>query len=238
MFELNKPQTLEQLAKLMGISYSTIRKNRKKQLDYLSFYYEFIETKKGRSYYYTLIQQYGDFIPILKGQKNIEITRNKLKYDILLRPDGSRQTASNIGEMLADEMGVKPATAAKQASTVLKQYYGVEVGDEKEDGKVVGKVWAYHVGHTWYELGEGVLQDLKDRYNKEKKEAGLGDEAEMCAFEAYEENGNTMSLDELTRRRMKIYNQIKYQMCAEHKWRWIMRVKEYKVHPGEPPKEE
>ena len=235
VFELNKEQTLEQLAKAMGISYNTIRHNKKKYLDYLSYYCEYTEQKKGRAYIYVITKQYEPFIPMTRGQKNIEIMRHRLRYDILLRPDGSRQTASNVGEILADEMGVKPATAAKQASSVLKQYYGEQEGDEGEDGKVVRKVWAYHVGQVWQELGEEILQELRDRYKKEKQIEGLDDDAEMCAFEDYEEGGITLSLDELTNRRMKLYNRLKYQMCAEHNWRWIMRVKEYKVHPGTPP---
>jgi len=75
--------------------------------------------------------------------------RDLLRYDIFLRPDGGRQTNANIGEMLADQVGLAPSSTARYASTVLKQYYGEKEGDTGEDGRVVRLVWAYHLGNIW-----------------------------------------------------------------------------------------
>ena len=241
MFELNKRYTGKELAQTMGLSYKTFANNRKKYLQGLQQYCRFRVEQQGRSFIYIITEQWAEQEPLSKGQEHMSKIRDLLRYDIFLRPDGGRQTNANIGEMLADQVGLAPSSTARYASTVLKQYYGEKEGDVGEDGRVVRLVWAYYLGNIWQELPEAVYQELKDDYEEALDEAHLGTDAEMGAFEdAQQENENTPKLpkDELQAKRMKIYNKTKFSLCAKYRWRWIMRVKEYKVHPGEPPKEE
>lgn len=125
-------------------------------------------------------------------------------------------------------MGVSEQTASRQASIVLKQYQGCNEGDEGEDGAVGKKVQAYHQGNTWQELPQEILQEMIEAYGEELNRKGLGADAELSAFEDYEEN--SFSVGELARERMKVQNKIKYKICQEEDWRWIMKVREYKVH--------
>lgn len=106
MIELNKKYSLEQLAKAMGISYNSIKHDRKKYENHLSLFYDYDITTQGRGIYYIFLEQYSPYIPYKEFSKNKRnaLFQEKIKATII---QDNRQTGSNIARIICIEDDVQ-----------------------------------------------------------------------------------------------------------------------------------
>lgn len=210
MLEVNKPYTGKELAEALGISYGTFRNNKNNILYNISLISEFsCEVGSRGQVIQTFTEVWDEQRSVGKGTKQKEKARELVREALR---DAPQQTASNLGEICAQELGVCAKTAARQCGQVLKEYYG----DNGADGQCVGKVWCYHKGNKWQPLDEKDYEELFKDWGKWCYRQNLSNDAEIG-----------LSLDEMDAvndGRMKILSALKQSWCEKMGWRWIARV--------------
>ena len=212
MLEVNKPYTSKELAEALSISYGTFRNNKNNILYNISLISEFsCEVGSRGQVTQTFTEVWDEQKKVSKGTKQLEYARKRVRAILKQSP---YQTAQNLGEMLAEEMGVCEKTAARQCGQVLKEYYGTDEGDWGEDGCVGDKVYCYRIDNEWKPMKIEQVDEMFSEWGKYNGVYGLGVNAKK--------KGKTE--EEIADGRMKILSAVRQSMCEKMGWRWIARV--------------
>lgn len=126
MIELNEKYTTSQLAAALGVSYGTLRNQRKEYEKHLSLFYFFEKEDSGRATYYTFCSQIDDYIPYKDFKRNNrdKVVTEGIKTVIAI---DNRQTAANIARVLF--RSDKPKEIQDLKLSTLKVYVRAQLKD-------------------------------------------------------------------------------------------------------------
>lgn len=178
--ELNHPYTMKEVAEINGVSYNGFRNKREQYEEHMKIFFNYNIEKKGRSYYYTFIEQFEEFVPYRKfySQTRTKTIQAHIKKTIKEDP---RQTGTNIARIIIVDGEIQ---ALDLAQSTLTRYTQVELKKLveqkyyiKEDYKwciLNSKINAYEL------LSEGMVEELRS-YFKIENDANLNDEEDIFA---------------------------------------------------------
>lgn len=146
MLQKNREYSTRELIKELGISENQWNYRREEILDSLKFAYNYEIIIKGRSTYFVIKEQIGEFEkPLRKNAKEkVEKVLQELAVDIIQKDN--LQTAANLSRLVEElpeikKLNMKQPTLAKHFSSVLKESFGKEVNEGGTKGKISERVW-------------------------------------------------------------------------------------------------
>lgn len=184
--ELNHPYTMKEVAEFNGVSYATYRNKREQYEEHMKLFFEYIIEKKGRSYYYTFLEQKDDFILYkdFYSSTRSKVIRTEIKKVITKDP---RQRGSNIARIII--INGETQTLGLADSTITKHTY-IELKRLVSQGYYVKDDYRWcilnHATNVYELMSEAQVEELRS-YFRINHDANLDNE-ENILFEQKEGN--------------------------------------------------
>ena len=182
MFELNKPYSSKELAKLMQISFKNFQNKRNLYETHLKKFYQFTTERKGRGngVYYTLVHKYNDFIPY-KDLANANREHTIKTAIVKTINKDNKQTDANIARSIANDDDI---VVLKLADSTLAAYVRLNLKDfltpEESEGScsfytITDTCWCYLDRNTnsYKVMSDEEVAELRKYFNAKSESEEL-----------------------------------------------------------------
>lgn len=233
MLEQGKSYTGAELAKALGVSYSTFRNSKKKYLDALGLCSKYEVKKQGRNYIYTIIELYDQQTPLTKTQQTKKLIEKEI-MEILSQEGQEHQTPTNLTRLLKPKIGMSKNTLYNQSKAILEE------GFKTKSGEVPYGPKGYVGAHNWVMLRQGQQYPLSEEQYKVLlegfKKGNQQAEEDLEIVERASEDENLTQEERILLAMKYLDNAVarlrflKSSLCALWGCDWILKADEFDLY--------
>lgn len=137
--------TTKEMQEFFSVSKDQWKRNKNKLLENLGFYYEYEVERRGRSDYYTMVKQLGEYQPMQKKGEKRDDTYEKGIIQVI--SEDNIQTAANVARRLREEDAAVKAfnhssgTVYEYTRVKMRNMFGTRLNEGGTRGVIMDKVW-------------------------------------------------------------------------------------------------
>ena len=177
-WEVGKTYSTKEMIQLFGVSESTWSHGGKnKLLDNFKQYYDYDVSYEGRSTFYHITKQYGEYDKPLR--KNDSKKRDAIYSEEIIKviKKDRVQTAKNVSRIIKDtdpiaEFNHKESTVYENTRLRMREMFGANMISGGTIGGMLDKVWCGldRQTNTYFPLSDKLYEDFKEMMSTERKE--------------------------------------------------------------------
>ena len=176
-WEVGKTYSTKEMIQLFGVSQSTWSHSRNKLLDNFKQYYEYDVSYEGRSIFYHILKQFGEYNKPLR--KNDSLRRDAIYSQEIIKviKKDKVQTAKNVSRIIKDEEPIvelnhKEGTVYENTRLRMREMFGKSLTEGGTIGGMLDKVWCGLDRQTnkYFPLSDKLYDEFKEMMRIERNE--------------------------------------------------------------------